>query len=465
MMESEEQNRDSIKDRRSFFRKLVAVAAVAGISGSLLAKVAEPVSANNIIPASGQATFDGPVGIATTSPETLLHVSGPATADVFCGLGPHPNTLVSGSYVGPAMNYGYSGNSFGRGSGFFNVRPDPSATAPNPSLRFMTNNLVAMTIDNVQRVGIGTSTPAYRFGVYGSNPTMYVEEASTSNSNLTFRRKGSNYWDFTENYGNYSGTTDNLGLYDYSYVGSILQIIPGGDTTGGMVNIGSPLPPLSAYPTALNVQSTSANANGVSSVVTSTTGIPWAFYGQAPSNGLAFMGAGGGYFSGLLTKAGGGFQIDHPVDPANKILTHSFVESPDMMNIYNGIATLDGNGNATVQLPDYFDALNQDFRYQLTAIGGSMPNLYIAAQVSGNQFQISGGTANGQVSWAVTGIRQDSWANANRIVAEQSKGAKAGFYIHPELYGQPESQSYFKPPTPKASVTTPSTPPNGQPPA
>jgi hypothetical protein len=94
-----------------------------------------------------------------------------------------------------------------------------------------------------------------------------------------------------------------------------------------------------------------------------------------------------------------------------------------------------------------------------------MPNLYIAAQVSGNQFQISGGTANGQVSWAVTGIRQDSWANANRIVAEQSKGAKAGFYIHPELYGQPESQSYFKPPTPKASVTTPSTPPNGQPPA
>jgi hypothetical protein len=98
-MENEAQNNDSSPDRRSFFRKLVAVAAATGLSSLLLSKLSRPVSANNIVPGSGQATFDGPVGIATTAPETLLHVSGPANADVFCGLGPHPNRLINGQYM------------------------------------------------------------------------------------------------------------------------------------------------------------------------------------------------------------------------------------------------------------------------------------------------------------------------------------------------------------------------------
>ena len=55
---------------------------------------------------------------------------------------------------------------------------------------------------------------------------------------------------------------------------------------------------------------------------------------------------------GKLSKAGGSFKIDHPLDPANKYLYHSFVESPDMMNIYNGNATLDGNGEAVIQIPN-----------------------------------------------------------------------------------------------------------------
>jgi hypothetical protein len=43
------------------------------------------------------------------------------------------------------------------------------------------------------------------------------------------------------------------------------------------------------------------------------------------------------YASGMITKSSGSFKIDHPLDPANKYLSHSFVESPDMMNIYNGV--------------------------------------------------------------------------------------------------------------------------------
>ncbi|MGZ4808915.1 MAG: hypothetical protein ACXV7D_06240, partial [Thermoanaerobaculia bacterium] len=103
----------------------------------------------------------GKVGIGTTTPGTLLHVFGPATNDVFAGLGPDPKN-------GPGMNYGYSGNTFGRGSGFFNVRPDATATAPNPSLRFMTVNIQRMVITNTGDVGIGTSAPAQKLDVNGN---------------------------------------------------------------------------------------------------------------------------------------------------------------------------------------------------------------------------------------------------------------------------------------------------------
>jgi hypothetical protein len=110
----------------------------------------------------------GNVGIGTSTPENMLHIGGGATGDIFCGIGPHPNTLVGGSYVGPAMNFGYSGSSFGEGSGFFNVRPDPSATAPNPSLRFMTVNVQRMIITNTGNVGIGTSSPDQLLSVNGN---------------------------------------------------------------------------------------------------------------------------------------------------------------------------------------------------------------------------------------------------------------------------------------------------------
>lgn len=50
--------------------------------------------------------------------------------------------------------------------------------------------------------------------------------------------------------------------------------------------------------------------------------------------------------TGNLAKGGGLFVIDHPLDPKNKYLYHSFVESPDMMNIYNGNVELDGKGEA-----------------------------------------------------------------------------------------------------------------------
>jgi hypothetical protein len=137
-----------------------------------------------------------------------------------------------------------------------------------------------------------------------------------------------------------------------------------------------------------------------------------------------------------------------------------------MKNVYDGLVVLDNKGEAEIELPDWFSALNKDFRYQLTAIGAPGPNLYIAEEISdagittnystdssssnqnnnndGNNssnFKISGGSSGMKVSWQVTGIRKDPWANANRIQVEEDKPAnEQGYYIYPELYGQPEEK-------------------------
>ena len=148
------------------------------------------------------------------------------------------------------------------------------------------------------------------------------------------------------------------------------------------------------------------------------------------------------------TKPSGSFKIDHPLDPANKYLYHSFVESPDMKNIYDGVASLDGNGEAVITLPDYFGALNRDFRYQLTTIGGFAP-VYIAEEIQNNRFKIAGGKPGLKVSWQVTGTRQDAFANAHRIQTEVEKAPQdQGHYLHPELFGAPETARIgYEPPS------------------
>ncbi len=169
------------------------------------------------------------------------------------------------------------------------------------------------------------------------------------------------------------------------------------------------------------------------------------------SNGTGVLGWGGqfsGYFigdvhvSGTLTKAGGGFKIDHPLDPANKYLQHSFVESPERKNIYDGIAVCGANSSVTVELPEWFESLNSDFRFQLTPLGSPAPGLYVGAELKGNRFVIAGGSPGLRVNWQVTGIRRDAWARANRFNAEEEKtGETRGRYLHPKAHGAGEAQA------------------------
>ncbi|GJM18424.1 MAG: hypothetical protein DHS20C14_06370 [Phycisphaeraceae bacterium] len=172
----------------------------------------------------------------------------------------------------------------------------------------------------------------------------------------------------------------------------------------------------------------------------SSSNTSYGVYGQETGVTGSFSYA--GYFNGdvhitgTLSKSSGSFKIDHPLDPETKYLSHSFVESPEMLNIYTGVAVLDENGRAHVALPSYFEALNESFRYQLTPIGAPMRDLHIAAEVSDNAFAIAGGVPGAKVSWEVAGVRHDASAQHHAITVEEDKAPEHhGLYLDPEAFG------------------------------
>lgn len=158
--------------------------------------------------------------------------------------------------------------------------------------------------------------------------------------------------------------------------------------------------------------------------------------------------AGGTSVLGALSKGSGSFVIDHPLNPRNMLLYHSFVESPDVKNIYDGVATLNEKGEATIELPSYFLALNEDFRYLATAMGEPMPDLHISVEIRPRWFgffglpvfRIAGGAPLARVSWQVTGIRHDPLIVAHPITVEVKKGpdqiVDTGEYVCPTCYAK-----------------------------
>ena len=273
---------------------------------------------------------------------------------------------------------------------------------------------------------------AAQFGLYGIAEGGYLETRSASPLQ------------YTESYGLWAEA------YDYNMACGLYGFAEGGED----VNFGA-MTMAEAYPYASQaaMQVPEANFGLVAGAgpATYTTGVyayasgsndTWYSYGiYADAYGGEETETYAGYFDGDIYVNGSvvqplaAVQLDHPLDPENKYLQHSLVESPDMMNVHNGNVILDGSGEATVQLPAYFEALNKDFRYQLTCIGGFAP-VYVAQKISGNQFTIAGGEPGMEVSWQVTGIRNDPFAQTNPIQVEVNKPMKVqGKYLHPEAYG------------------------------
>ena len=203
--------------------------------------------------------------------------------------------------------------------------------------------------------------------------------------------------------------------------------------------------------TGYGVHGTSTSGSGVvgSNVSKGTAG--QLGHGDYGVFGIKNSGTHAGYFigavhvAGALSKSSGSFKIDHPLDPTGKYLYHSFVESPDMMNVYNGNVVTDEEGRAVVELPAYFEVLNRDFRYQLTVIG-RFAQAIVEQKIERNRFVIRTNLAGVEVSWQVTGIRKDPWAEHNRIQVEEDKPAEEhGLYLHPEVYDQPTELAIDRP--------------------
>jgi len=373
------------------------------------------------------------VGIGTTSPAAPLHISG--------------NRLLLTSGTTAEVQFAGSASSarFGEdGTGSF-FASDTNGRA----VRFLTNNGTLnewMRITSAGNVGIGTTAPAAKLEVNGA--------------------------------ARFDGLVSFAG--GQSFPGTIAGVTAGTDLTGGgssgnvTLNLDTTQVPLlaaantfttgqtistSSYGAGLNVYA--AAPQGIYASVNQDYAVGIYGDGSGAGNGVGVTAAGGtgvsadgvnasvgsggyaGNFSGDLNVTGAifagtkDFRIDHPLDPANKYLVHASVESSEMMNIYTGNVTTDSGGHVTVQLPEWFEALNTDFRYQLTVIG-QFAQAIVASEIQDNKFSIRTDKPNVKVSWQVTSVRQDAYAKAHPLVVEQGKEARLrGFYIHPELYGAP----------------------------
>jgi hypothetical protein len=344
--------------------------------------------------------FDGAgsVGIATTSPGATLDVNGSAIV--------RDNATVNGSLTaGPITATSTSSG----GTGIF--ANAGSSTASNGVIAEGATGVAAYTTvaGSIALYGDGGNSTGSN-GVVGYGATGVAGNSTITGSYGTYGSGSTGVW------GNSTGTGANVGVLGLGATG-----VQGVGDAFGVLGQSS---------------STSGSGGGFSN---STSGDALFTYNQ--SGGYAAFFDGNVEVDGNLSKAGGSFKIDHPLDPANKYLYHSFVESPDMMNIYNGNATTDASGSAVVTLPAWFETLNRDFRYQLTVMG-QFAQAIVASKVANHQFTIKTDKPNVEVSWQVTGIRQDAWANAHRIPLEVEKApADRGLYLHPELFGAPSEKS------------------------
>lgn len=184
-------------------------------------------------------------------------------------------------------------------------------------------------------------------------------------------------------------------------------------------------------------------------------------WGNAPATGSVGVLADGDYravlangdvdVDGSLFKTAGSLRIDHPLYPADRYLNHAFVESSEQKNIDDGIAIADDSGRVTVVLPDRFEALNEEIRYQLTPLGEPAPNLHVAKDLSAGRFDIAGARPRQRVCWQATGVRKDPYAKAHPLIVEEEKpDRERGLYRHPELYGEPLEKSIARTRRPRA---------------
>ena len=379
------------------------------------------------------------IGLGTTSPDFSFTVNSTPTSGLGLKVSRNGGGLVGLSILNDSEPTTLRGFAFE----VWNQKLRINSTADNGYTTL--KNL--MVLDRNGNVGIGTETPSYPLHVATNRKYAgYFTSDSLSNETHVVHAEylGTGNYGGVGVYGR-SVPTQGIGYGGY-FIGGYQGLYARAED--GTISANS----FGVYGTATG---TAGNKFGVYGTASGTgTGEIYGVYGRASGGtinyGICGYGSGGttnwaGYFlgnvnvTGTISKGGGSFKIDHPLDPTNKNLYHSFVESPDMMNIYNGNVVTDASGYATVTMPNWFEALNQDFRYQLTVIG-EFAQAIISQEIQNNQFSIRTDKPNIKVSWQVTGIRHDKFAEKYRIPVEENKtGEDIGKYLHPDAYGVNET--------------------------
>jgi trimeric autotransporter adhesin len=384
---------------------------------------------NSIVSQVGTTAIDvsGKLGVNTTGPSETLDIrSGNA---IVRGTG---NFLAEGNtatlYIGDLQHPIEAAYSTGLSLGAFKA----------PKAIFIA--------DFTGLVGVGTTTPAFSLDVNGSMRALGNDGGATGNGGNggTFNGGGANNG-FGGAGGLFTGggSTTNSAGNGGTFVGGGGNAGPGG-AGGAFTGGGSTTADGGAGGTFTGGGSTTADggAGGLFTGGESTTGAAGdgIVVSPGPFGSLAGNFTGDVNVSGTIFAGTKDFKIDHPLDPANKYLVHASVESSEMKNIYDGVVTTDEQGRATVRLPEWFEALNGDFRYQLTVIG-QFAQAIIDREIQNHEFTIRSSAPNVKVSWQVTGVRHDAYAKARPLVVEEQKDARIrGFYIHPELYGLPDNR-------------------------
>jgi hypothetical protein len=356
------------------------------------------VKANNI--EAMRIEPDGKVGIGTTGPNAPLQIG-------------------SDTYTQDSKIILDAGNGAQRRAWSMRV-PYGDTTVASPNYGFVirdeTGGTDRFVIDwQTGNVGIGTTSPLHMLQVGGGFDGNLGLDGSDGSPNAGYIRFGDTTgWKlhFTRQRET-SGGDLNTGA-----TGALVTIQDNGNVGIGTTFPGSPL-----------------DVGGDARIA----GVLWGNHGDFSNDVNADRIRAFGHLSALLLTATIKlFRIDHPLDPANKYLSHASVESPDLKTFYDGIAELDINGEAVVELPGWFEALNKDFRYQLTGIGGFAPT-YIAEEITNNRFKIAGGNPGMKVCWQVTSVRHDAVVQATPMVVEEDKPEdEKGYYQNPEAHGQPE---------------------------
>jgi hypothetical protein len=431
------------QSRRSFIT--VGLGALAGLVASTLGR---PPAVEG---AAGDALIIGNTSNNAGTSNTTLTTNSSGTALLVTQNG--TGTALRGSAVGAGSIAGFFTASngpgisgvTGSGATYGVFGQNNGAASTGGAMRAAGGNnhgLVASTAAAAANAirGITTSSGTAAIAIYGESPgaegagvkglaTGTVGGGSIPTGVQGFATRGDGVWGYAQ----YTGAEAYHGVVGESETQPGAGVYGAAYNTAG-TNFGVYALAYGATGRAVYAEANSSGVNyGLYATTTSGSGYGLWSQGQAHVQGDLSI-------SGSLSKGGGSFKIDHPLDPTRRYLSHSFVESPDMKNVYDGVARLDAAGEATVELPGYFEALNRDLRYQLTPHAAFSP-LFVKATVRDGSFTIAGGSPGQEVSWQVTGIRRDRWADANRIVVEEAKPApEQGTYLHPELFDRPPSE-------------------------